>query len=364
MHLGRGFTSLGPAGRTIRQAQFETLKRIVSIVHETDSEFLIIAGDLFDSNSVSEKMVATTFDYLKSLSPTPVYILPGTHDVFDASSVYRSSLLTQGLENVKVFPSEPTEFRPAPEIGVFGSANTSKRGGQRPLAALSSLAENSDAKYKVAVVHGSLLVPIVDSASDEVLIEPAEVQNGPFNYVAAGHWHSRQEWRLGASCFCYAGCPETLGFDNSPSPGAVTLVTLGERVVLEQSPVGKHRWITMAADLGSVSETDVLRKAKEQRDKDGLFRLELRGTPDVPVDIEDIEEKLAQEFLHVTIDSTRLVSSIPVGDQLPENSVIRAFADIMVEKIEAATDPGDKEVLQEALRRGCLYLSGKAAIRS
>lgn len=363
IHLGKGFTSLGTVGRTIRQAQAETLNRIVQTVRETGSRFLIIAGDLFDSNSVSERMVKTALDSLASLSPTPVYILPGTHDVFDSSSVYRSPLFSKPPDNISVFPVKPTEFRPIPEVGVFGAANTAKRGGQRPLAALASLAEKSDAKYKVAVVHGSLAIPVIDSSSDEVLIEPAEVAAGPFDYIAVGHWHRRQTQKLGETWLCYSGCPETLSFEDSPSPGTVTQVNLDNEVVLEERAVGKNKWVTTTADVTLTAEAEIVKMAKNLSAANSLLRLRLVGTPGSPVDLDGLSDEITDLFLYVDIDDSQLVPGTPEGSGFPENSVAKAFVEIMNERIERAADAVEKDVLQEALRQGCLYLTGKAAMR-
>jgi DNA repair exonuclease SbcCD nuclease subunit len=246
---------------------------------------------------------------------------------------------------------------------VFGAANTTKRGGQRPHAALASLAENSDATYKVAVVHGSLVNGVIDSSSDEVLIEPAEVAAGPFDYVAGGHWHRRQARKFGQTWFCYPGCPETLGFDDSPSPGTVTLVTLGDEATLEERLVGKNKWVTMTADVTLATEAEIAKRARSLSATESLLRLRLVGTPNSPVDLDGLSDELTDLFLYVDIDDSQIAPDTPETSGFPENSVARAFVEIMNDRIKRAADAVERDVLQEALRQGCLYLTGRAVMR-
>ena len=100
-----------------------------------------------------------------------------THlDVYKRQSVYRTILGSQVLPpNVTIIPEEPSEFRPIPDVAVFASANTTKKGGDRPLRRLSALASKSEAKFKVAVVHASIDVPGLSIDPDEPLISLDEI---------------------------------------------------------------------------------------------------------------------------------------------------------------------------------------------
>ncbi len=422
LHLGRSFRRLGSLGKELRRAQFETLRRTVDMVRQSRSGFLVIAGDLFDSNSVSGPLVRDVLECLASIAPVPVYILPGTHDVLDSGSVYRTVMDPAGLPpNVTVISEEPCELRPVPDVGVFAAANTTKKGGDRPLRRLSSLASESQVKYKVAALHASVNVPGLSIHPDEPLVSFEDISSSPFDYVAMGHWHKRQDWSRGKTRAFYCGSPETLEFDDLPSPGTVTLVRLGDGghwrahdadradgdwradgadrddgagganridadgaggaygadrmggadVVVEEKRVGTYRWVKVGLDLNLVPDMQaLLGRVNQEAGKDTLLRLELRGNlfaqdswlADFSLD--DLREKIGPNFFFAEIDAGQLVLHEAAPVEFPPNSIGRAFHEIMTERIEKAQDPAQKEILQEALRRGTLYLSGKAGIRS
>lgn len=399
LHLGRPFRRLGSLGKELRRVQFETLRRTVDMVRQSRSGFLVIAGDLFDSNSVSTRLVRDVLECLASIAPVPVYILPGTHDVLDSGSVYRTVMDPAGLPpNVTVIPEEPCELRPVPDVGVFAAANTTKKGGDRPLRRLSSLASESQVKYKVAALHASVNVPGLSIHPDEPLVSFEDISSSPFDYVAMGHWHKRQDWSRGKTRAFYCGSPETLEFDDLPSPGTVTLVRLGDGghwradgtvradgaggaygadrmggadVVVEEKRVGTYRWVKVGLDLNLVPDMQaLLGRVNQEAGKDTLLRLELRGNlfaqdswlADFSLD--DLREKIEPNFFFAEIDAGQLVLHEAAPVEFPPNSIGRAFHEIMTERIEKAQDLAQKEILQEALRRGTLYLSGKAGIRS
>lgn len=358
-------------GKEIRKTQFRTLTNIVDAVKQTRSDFLVVAGDLFDTNSVSIRLVKDVLSCFASIAPVPVYIQPGTHDVFDSASVYRTILNSNILPtNVTVIPEEASEFRPVPDVGLFASANTTKRGGDRPLRRLSSLASGSDARYKVAVIHGSVDVPGLSIDPHEPLVGQDEIASSPFQYVAMGHWHKRQIWSQGGTQAIYCGTPETLEFDEIPSPGTVTVVSLGDIVQAEERVVGTHKWVKVSLDLSLMPDANaIIHRANQEAGSRTLLRLELRGNlagQDNWLDglsVDDLVEAIGPNFFHAEIDASRLVLHDPDPGEFPPNSIGRAFHEIMAEKIDEAQDPAEKEMLQEALRRGVLYLSGKAGIR-
>lgn len=375
LHLGRPFRKLGTPGGEIRKAQLQTLKNILDTVKRTRSDFLVVAGDLFDANSVSGRLVQDVLNCFASIAPVPVYIQPGTHDVFDSDSIYRTILHSAMLpSNVTVIPEEPTEFNPVPDVGLFAAANTTKRGGDRPLKRLSALASRSEAKYKVAVVHGSVNVPGLSIDSDEPIINLKEIASSPFDYVAMGHWHKRQEWSQGSTKAFYCGTPETLEFDETPSPGTVTLVSLSDDVKTVAKKVGTYKWMKVSLDLSLVPDMKaILDRANQAAGSHTLLRLELKGNLAGQdgfanyLGVDDLKQNLQQElepnFFFVEVSTDGLTFHEPVPGDFPPNSIGRAFHEIMAEKIEKAQDPEEKEILHQALLRGALYLSGKAGIR-
>ncbi len=375
IHLGRPYRRLGrDVGEKLRKAGLDTLARITQVVRETRAGFLVIAGDLFDSNGVSSGLVKNAMGHLASLAPIPVYILPGNHDVFDSQSLYRTAPIPS---NVKVIPEGPSEFRPCPDLALFGAASTVKRGGDRPLGRLLEIGCGSTALYKVATVHASVALPGLAVHPDEAQVFYDEISSCPFDYVAMGHWHKRADYSRGKTVALYCGTPETLDFDDAPTPGTVTLVRLDRKggetlVTTEEIPVGVYRWHKVAIDVGLLPDKESLFNMVSREalgEHPTLLRLRLVGgalSGESWFDdscVEELFEHLGGSFVHLEIqDNTEDLGSFNAS--FPPGSVGEVFQKIMAQRVEKAGDPMEKALLEEAARRGVLYLSGKAEIRS
>ncbi len=379
LHLGRPFRKMGRrVGDGIRRAQIETLSRIVNIVRTTQSDFLLIAGDLFDSNSVSTRLVSEVMQRLASLTPIPVYILPGNHDVLDSSSVYSTVINPLGLpSNVEVISEKPCTFHPTSNATVFSVASKGKKGGERPLREISVLASDSCAKYKVAMVHASVKVPGLSIHPDEPQVTFEDISSSSFDYVAMGHWHSHQDWSRGNTKAFYCGTPETLGFDEEPSPGTVSFVRIKDdslesasKVTVEKKRVGTYRWVKLDLDLNLIPDRDsLITTISQYACSQTLIRLKLKGdlfnVKDWSEDftVPDLQEQLEPLFFYIEIDDKKLDLHQLTPKEFPPNSIGRAFYEIITEQIQEQNDPMQKDILEEVLRRGSLYLSGKGGIR-
>ena len=108
--LTRHFFSEGAQER-YSQARFDAIRTLGQIAEQEQCRFLLVCGDLFDSNQVDRGTVARALEALREVS-VPVYILPGNHDPLDAATVYDSAVfLERKPENVHVIrdsaPFEP-----------------------------------------------------------------------------------------------------------------------------------------------------------------------------------------------------------------------------------------------------------------
>jgi hypothetical protein len=82
------------------------VERLCEIAGEEHCAGVVVAGDVFETNLVGERVVAPVLEVL-SESPVPVLLLPGNHDPLDATSVYtRRSFVAQRPPNVFVLDSD------------------------------------------------------------------------------------------------------------------------------------------------------------------------------------------------------------------------------------------------------------------
>jgi exonuclease SbcD len=360
--LGVKFSGFGEKGRQLRQAVKESLKATVDVALAEPIDLVLIAGDLFDSNAVSRNLVDEAVVQLKRLAPIPVCILPGTHDCYDASSVYRRPEF-RDMPHVHIFTDEITSIVFANlDLTVYGRANLSPTGTESPLR---GLARNDETKYHVAMAHGEMAIE-GKSAGDYYPIEGREIAASGMNYVALGHWHRFADFSQGDVKAFYCGAPETLSFEEGEESGYVLLVSIDESATrVEKKRVGKYLWKTVNLEIEAFeTEQGLIKEIQKHADPNTLLRVRLSGLKPVTWDVgeERLVDELEDSFFLLEVIGGELTTSlepIRAGD-FPETTVMGQFLRLMEKRIEAA-DPDEKPVLEEAFRRGFALLNGREA---
>ena len=92
VHLGARHTDLGERAAVLRERQFTAFRVTVDLAVVEKVDLVLIAGDLFDSNTQPRRSVERVAAELGRLAKASIrtVIIPGTHDVYDGASIYRS----------------------------------------------------------------------------------------------------------------------------------------------------------------------------------------------------------------------------------------------------------------------------------
>lgn len=261
-----------------RHERAEAVRRLGEVGREAGAEFVVVAGDVFDSNRVDGQTLRRGLDAMASVG-LPLFLLPGNHDPLDAGSVYRSRAFRDACPpNVRVLAgTEPVEVRPGVE--VVGAPWTTKRPRGDLVAELAAALDPAPGVLRVAVAHGEVdsLAPDPEGAA-VVRLDPARqaLAEGRFHYLALGDRHSATavDERIR-----YSGTPEVTDFDEE-RPGRVLVVDLDEgRCTVEEREVGRWTFETRRAQLdGDESVSRLAAALEEVADKPRTaLRLTLSG---------------------------------------------------------------------------------------
>ena len=87
-HLGMKYAKLGLNAEKAREVRIQTANAIIEYAQKHNVDFIIVAGDLFDSNDIERDLIDTVIRILQKAAPIPVYILPGNHDPLTIDSIY------------------------------------------------------------------------------------------------------------------------------------------------------------------------------------------------------------------------------------------------------------------------------------
>ncbi len=299
--MTRHFFSEGVQER-FAQSRFDAIRELGRIAKEEDCRFMVVCGDVFESNLVDRKTVSRALEALKDV-PVSVYLLPGNHDPLNAASVYRSTTFLE-RKPAHVHVIEDTHPIRADEgIEIVGIPWTSKCPLQDLVASTTGKLETTVDMLRICVAHGMVdnLSPNPDESA-LISLHAAEnaLSQNKIHYLALGDRHSFTE--VGDSGrIWYAGTPEPTDY-NEVKPGFALVATISEEgVITKEVNIGRWKFIEREqVDLNTKEDIEALRGWLERlEDKERtVVKLRLVGALSLSLHAE-LEELLShvQEIL-------------------------------------------------------------------
>ena len=374
VHLGARHADLGEQAAAQRERQFDAFRATIDLAIAEPVDLVLVAGDLFDSNTQPRRSVERVAAELHRLVEARIrsVLIPGTHDVYDRASIYRSHDLAAlagatGTELVTVLtPEAPTVRLETLDISIHGGVFATKRAPRSPLEVFDVAGDPST--WQVGMVHGSIAIP-GQTDRDEVVVTLDEIAASGLDYLALGHWHSSSNGRAGTTTYAYSGAPEPVALDQDRA-GSVLLVSLdrqdgAKEVRLEERRVGRTRFEKVELDAAALATQPALVEQLAARaDPDLVLDVRLIGIrPDLlDVHVDEVEAQLADRFLKVRVRD-RSMPALSDGPLPPEDTVLGAFVRDIQGEIAGLEGAGKDEAageLRDVLRLGRLLLAGEA----
>ncbi len=240
------------------QARIDVIRRMAELAVEQDCAFVVVAGDVFETNQPDRATLGRALDALGAFT-VPVYLLPGNHDPYDPGSVYRSSAFVDRCPaNVEVL-GDGQARRPVDDLEVIGIPWEAKHPLPDLLTeALSELP--ADGCTRVVVAHGAADVLSGDFSqpgSFRLAEVEAALAEGRLSYLALGDRHSTTEVGETGRVW-YSGAPEPTAYVER-DPGNALVVDLGSGPpVVESHRVGSWRFHEVARSVDDDQDLDLL----------------------------------------------------------------------------------------------------------
>jgi len=255
----RQFLSTGSQARWA-EARFEGIRNLGCISKDERCEFIVVAGDIFESNQVDRKTVLKACEALASIE-VPIYLLPGNHDPLDAGTVFNSKLWKDRKpENVKVIDASDKVFEVRDGVEVVGAPWTSKRPLIDLVATAASRLDPRPNALRIMVGHGAVdqLSPGRDNPA-LISVADAEIalRERRYHYLALGDRHSLTSIGPSNRIF-YSGTHEAYDFGEI-DPGKVLIVELtGDSVSVEPRQNGRWCFVTHDAQVSTLEDVEAL----------------------------------------------------------------------------------------------------------
>jgi DNA repair protein SbcD/Mre11 len=374
VHLGARHADLGEEASAQRERQFAAFQASIDLAIAEKVDLVLIAGDLFDSNTQPRRSVERVAAELKRLVAAKIrtVIIPGTHDVYDRSSVYRAYDLaamagTSADEDfvTVLTPDRPDVVLSACDVVVHARVFATKRAPNSPLRDLRVQGDDR-ATWQVGVVHGAIAISGKTDA-DDVVISRDEIGASGLDYLALGHWHSAQQGTAGGVTYAYSGAPEPIALDQDRA-GKVLLVTLEEvtgnrTVTIEERQVGRTKFERLDIDGVTVSsQPELVSQLAARADPDLVLDARIVGVrpDDLDLDVDEVELQLKPSFLKVRVRDLAL-PALTEGALPPPDTIAGAFirdVEGRIAELEASDGAADAAELRDVLRLGRLLLTG------
>lgn len=357
--LGMRRRYLGPEAQArFTQARFDAIVGIGRLAEAERCDFVVVSGDVFESNQVDRQTVIRAVEALRSV-PVPVYLLPGNHDPLDAASVYDSASFTSRRPSHVQVLRDPGCVEVAPGVDLVAAPWYSKKPLRDLVGEACRQLAGGDGRLRIVVGHGGVDELAPDVAAPALIATAAleqALENGCIHFVALGDRHSLTP--IGSTGrIWYAGAPEATDHDQV-KPGHVLVVDLDAG----GCSVAEHRigvWTFVRSTFHFSSDLDVERVKEwlhHVPDKaSSIARLTLVGQLGVRgrARLEEIVDEAADAFAAVEL-AERGSDLVVLPDDLDfEDLGLSGFAENAVRELVVQAGEPQGEAARDAL--GLLY---------
>ncbi|CUJ05686.1 exonuclease subunit SbcD [Achromobacter xylosoxidans] len=264
----------------LAEARFDAVARIAALAAERQVDAVLVAGDVFDTQGVSDRTIRRLFAALAAYAG-PWVMIAGNHDAALADSVWsRAAQLGCIPPNVRVPPRPGVVDLAAQNLAVLAAPLTQRHTYDDVTQAFDAM-ESEPGRIRVGLAHGSVAGRLPDTIDATNPIAPDRASRARLDYLALGDWHGclsvdERTW--------YAGTPEQDRFRGN-EPGYVLDVRIaapGATPQVERVATGKYRWSAWTETLSLPTDAQALAERLAALRAEDVLRLDLQGHVNVP----------------------------------------------------------------------------------
>lgn len=353
--LSRHFLD-GEAQARYTAARIDAIRSIGDLADREGCSFVLVAGDVFDSNLCPGQTVRRALEAMRSIR-CPVYLLPGNHDALNAVTVYRSRDFQDAKPDHVHVLDTPGPFpvacgvelvaapllTNAPLIDVVGDAVA-----DLPASRMRRILVGHGVAESAAPIEGNRAA---------IRLAPLEqaVRSGVVDYVALGDRHTRLA--IGSTGrIHYSGAPEVTSFGDA-GPGEALVVELPPNggPAVRPHRIGSWRFVEVRRHVDTAADVDDLDAdltALDPKDRT-VVRTALAGTLSLSLHarLEEVLERHGQLLAGLFPWERHTDLAVMVDGSELSDLGIGGFVDAAVAELVscAADDPDRAEAARDAL---------------
>ncbi|MBR1623795.1 MAG: DNA repair exonuclease, partial [Pseudobutyrivibrio sp.] len=209
----------------------ETYERMVEYAQDNDVRAILIAGDLFDKSHIRKEVKRRVVEQIVSNPDIEFYYLKGNHD--------RCDFMEEGIDeipsNFHMFTADGWTSYKLDDVVITGIELNSTN--------VSTMAQRlvlDSASTNIVMLHGQQ--SDYDGKDGAEIINTTALKGKFIDYLALGHVHKYIFEQLDErGVYCYPGCLEGRGFDETGDKGFVLMEIEDGAITTEFIPFALRR---------------------------------------------------------------------------------------------------------------------------
>jgi DNA repair exonuclease SbcCD nuclease subunit len=269
-------------GLELSNARIEGVRRIAQLAAEHQVDAVLVAGDVFDTQTPRDKTIARTFEATSGFAG-PWVMLPGNHDAALAESVWEQArrlgvvppnvhlCLRQGVLEITSPAGTAFAVLPAPLV---------QRHTHTDLTDWFDQAQTPEGVFRIGLAHGSVDGILAEDVDSQNPIAAGRAARARLDYLALGDWHGKKQidertW--------YSGTHEPERFRGN-EPGYVLLVEIDAPGVAPRvTPIrcGRYEWKKIALEVQGEADAETAMGVLDAIDGGVVADVSLTGVCDL-----------------------------------------------------------------------------------
>lgn len=359
--IGKPFSNVpGDSGAALRAQRIDTIRSIANLAVAEEADAILVAGDVFDDNAVSDETLRRTINAMEGFTG-PWVLLPGNHDAGLTQSAW-SRLRKLGIfdDNIIIADKPEPISLLSNKLAVL-PAPLMRRQEVRDLTEWFDNCSTDTDFVRVGLAHGSVTNRLPEAADTHNPISEFRTKTAKLDYLALGDWHGTLDI---ADKTWYSGTHEQDRFRQN-QPGNVLIVDIagpGQTPSVRVLPVGRYHWHQLELEITDEDSIGLLVHALDQLEEpqNALVRLRLTGAVTLSVGQqlnELMDAWLARlHFLEVNDES---LAAQPSEDDIADIGATGFMKEAISKLIEIENNKSEEDSQYASRALQILYLTKK-----
>jgi DNA repair exonuclease SbcCD nuclease subunit len=278
--IGRRYAQFDPDDAAhIAEERLAVVARIAALATEHRVDAILVAGDVFDAQAVSDRIIRRLFAALQGFAG-PWVMIPGNHDAALTESVWTRAQRLDGVlpANLHLALAPGVIELPALRTAVLAAPLT-QRHTYNDTTEFFDTTPTPEGWLRIGLAHGSvegILPSEIDSANP---ISPQRCASARLDYLALGDWHGL---KLVNDRCAYSGTPEPDRFRGN-EPGFCLLVDVDAAAPPRTLPLrtGRYTWHDLALQVDVASDVERIATTLAVLGADDIAQVQISGRTDL-----------------------------------------------------------------------------------